>query len=90
MITKEAKAEIMKKYGSTPTDSGRPEVQIVIISTRVKELTEHLIINKKDNHSRRGLRLMLGQRGKLLKYLKNLDIARYRSLIKDLELKDRY
>jgi small subunit ribosomal protein S15 len=46
--------------------------------------------NKKDNHSRRGLRLMLGQRGKLLKYLKALDIARYRALIKDLELKDRY
>ncbi|HQO09928.1 MAG TPA: 30S ribosomal protein S15 [Clostridiales bacterium] len=90
MISKEVKAEIMKKYGSTPTDSGRPEVQIVIISTRVKELTNHLMANKKDNHSRRGLRLMLGQRGKLLKYLKALDIARYRALIKDLELKDRY
>jgi small subunit ribosomal protein S15 len=90
MISKETKAEILKKYGSTPTDSGRPEVQIVLISTRVKDLTGHLIANKKDNHSRRGLRLMLGQRGKLLKYLKNLDIARYRALIQDLELKDRY
>ncbi|MGD9708102.1 MAG: 30S ribosomal protein S15, partial [Candidatus Delongbacteria bacterium] len=66
------------------------EVQIVLISTRVKGLTQHLIANKKDNHSRRGLRLMLGKRSKLLKYLKKTDIERYRSLIKDLELKDRY
>ncbi len=90
MISKEAKQEIIKKYGSNPSDSGKPEVQIVLISTRVKELTQHLIANKKDNHSRRGLRLMLGRRSKLLKYLKKSDIERYRTLIKDLELKDRY
>jgi small subunit ribosomal protein S15 len=90
MISKEVKQEIVKKYGSTPADSGKAEVQIVLISTRVKDLTQHLIANKKDNHSRRGLRLMLGKRSKMLKYLKKSDIERYRSLIKDLELKDRY
>jgi len=90
MLTKEQKQEIIQKYGSNPNDSGRAEVQIVLISTRVKELTQHLIANKKDAHSRRGLRLMLGQRSKLLKFLKGKDIERYRALIKDLELKDRY
>ncbi len=90
MLTKEQKHEIIQKYGSNPNDSGRAEVQIVLISTRVKELTQHLIANKKDAHSRRGLRLMLGQRSKLLKFLKGKDIERYRALIKDLELKDRY
>jgi small subunit ribosomal protein S15 len=90
MITQQEKQEIIKKYGDTPTDSGKAEVQIALISARVKYLTEHLIANKKDAHSRRGLRLMLGHRGKLLKFLKNKDIARYRALIQDLELKDRY
>ena len=90
MLSKEKKQEIIRKYGSNPNDSGRAEVQIVLISTRVKELTQHLIANKKDAHSRRGLRLMLGQRSKLLKFLKGKDIERYRALIKDLELKDRY
>jgi small subunit ribosomal protein S15 len=90
MITKEQKQEIIKKYGDNPNDSGKAEVQIVLISARVKYLTEHLIANKKDAHSRRGLRLMLGQRSKLLKFLKAMDIARYRALIQDLELKDRY
>jgi len=90
MLSSEEKQEIIKKYGTNPNDSGRAEVQIVMISTRVKSLTQHLIANKKDNHSRRGLRLMLGKRSKLLKYLKKTDIERYRSLIKDLELKDRY
>ena len=90
MITKEAKAEIVKKYGGTDKDTGKAEVQIVIMSTRVKQLTEHLKINKKDNHSRRGMRILLGKRGKLLKFLKKKDIERYRTLIKDLGIKDRY
>jgi len=90
MITTEEKQAIIAKYGNNPTDSGKAEVQIVLISTRVKNLTEHLIANKNDNHSRRGMRLMLGQRSKLLKHLKDTDIERYRNLIKDLDLKDRY
>ncbi len=90
MISAEEKKAIIEKYGEGPNDSGRAEVQIAIISTRVKNLTKHLIANKKDSHSRRGMRLMLGKRGKLLKFLKKKDITRYRNLIKDLELKDRY
>ncbi|NOR45363.1 MAG: 30S ribosomal protein S15 [Candidatus Delongbacteria bacterium] len=90
MLSKEAKAGIVKKYGGTEQDTGKAEVQIVIMTTRVKELTEHLKINKKDNHSRRGMRLLLGKRGRLLKFLKKKDIARYRILIADLNIKDKY
>ncbi len=90
MLSKEAKAGIVKKYGGTEQDTGKAEVQIVIMTTRVKELTEHLKINKKDNHSRRGMRLLLGKRGRLLKFLKKKDIARYRTLIADLSIKDKY
>ncbi|MFO7810979.1 MAG: 30S ribosomal protein S15 [Candidatus Delongbacteria bacterium] len=90
MISHEEKKEIIKKYGTTESDSGRAEVQIAIITTRVKNLTQHLIANKKDTHSRRGMRLLLGKRSKMLKYLKMKDIVRFRSLIKDLNLKDRY
>ena len=90
MLNKEAKAEIVKKYGGTEQDTGKAEVQIVIMTTRVKELTGHLKVNKKDNHSRRGMRLLLGKRGKLLKFLKKKDITRYRTLIADLGIKDKF
>ncbi|MCK4980424.1 MAG: 30S ribosomal protein S15 [Candidatus Delongbacteria bacterium] len=90
MLNKEAKAEIVKKYGGTEQDTGKAEVQIVIMTTRVKELTGHLKINKKDNHSRRGMRLLLGKRARLLKFLKKKDIERYRTLIADLGIKDRF
>ena len=90
MLNKEAKAGIVKKYGGSEQDTGKAEVQIVIMTTRVKELTGHLKINKKDNHSRRGMRLLLGKRARLLKFLKKKDIARYRTLIADLGIKDRY
>ena len=90
MLNKEAKAGIVKKYGGTEKDTGKAEVQIVIMTTRVKELTGHLKINKKDNHSRRGMRLLLGKRARLLKFLKKKDITRYRTLIADLGIKDRY
>ncbi|MCK5760847.1 MAG: 30S ribosomal protein S15 [Candidatus Delongbacteria bacterium] len=90
MLNKEAKAGIVKKYGGTEQDTGKAEVQIVIMTTRVKELTGHLKINKKDNHSRRGMRLLLGKRARLLKFLKKKDITRYRTLIADLGIKDRY
>ncbi len=90
MLGKEGKAEIVKKYGGSEQDTGKAEVQIVIMTTRVKQLTEHLKINKKDNHSRRGMRLLLGKRSRLLKFLKKKDIERYRTLIADLGIKDRY
>ena len=87
MISKEKKAEIIKTYGRTPEDTGSPEVQIAILTERIRELTEHLKVNKKDHHSRRGLLKMVGQRRGLLAYLKKTDIERYRALIEKLGLR---
>ena len=87
MISKEKKAEIIKTYGRTPEDTGSPEVQIAILTARIHELTEHLKVNKKDHHSRRGLLKMVGQRRNLLEYLKSKDLEAYRSLIEKLGLR---
>ena len=87
MITKEIKAEIIRDYGKTPNDTGSPEVQIAILTYRIKELTEHLKTHQKDHHSRRGLLKMVGQRRNLLAYLKSKDIERYRKLIEALGLR---
>ena len=87
MITKEKKASIIKEYGLTEGDTGSPEVQVAILTARIAELTEHLKVNKKDNHSRRGLFMMVGQRRNLLEYLKKKDIERYRKLIERLNLR---
>ena len=88
MISKEKKAEIIKTYGRTPEDTGSPEVQIAILTERIRELTEHLKVNKKDHHSRRGLLKMVGHRRNLLVYLYNKDVERYRSLVKKLGIRD--
>ncbi len=87
MITKEKKAEIMAAYARTEGDTGSPEVQVAVLTERINELTEHLKVNKKDHHSRRGLLKMVGQRRNLLAYLKKKDIERYRSLIERLGLR---
>ena len=87
MIAKEKKAAIIKEYGLTEGDTGSPEVQVAILTARIAELTEHLKVNKKDNHSRRGLFMMVGQRRNLLEYLKKKDIERYRKLIDRLGLR---
>lgn len=87
MITKEKKAAIIKEYGLSEGDTGSPEVQVAILTARIAELTEHLKVNKKDNHSRRGLFMMVGQRRNLLEYLKKKDINRYRALIEKLGLR---
>ena len=87
MISKEKKAEIIANYGRKAGDTGSPEVQIAILTERIAELTEHLKINQKDHHSRRGLLKMVGQRRGLLAYLKKVDIERYRSLIERLGLR---
>lgn len=87
MISKEKKAEIIKTYGRTPEDTGSPEVQIAILTARIQELTEHLKVNKKDHHSRRGLLKMVGQRRNLLEYLKSKDLEAYRALIEKLGLR---
>ena len=87
MISKEKKAEIIAEYGRTPNDTGSPEVQIAILTERIRELTEHLQTNKKDHHSRRGLLKMVGQRRGMLDYLKEKDIEGYRKLIERLGIR---
>lgn len=87
MISKEKKAEIIAAYGRTPQDTGSPEVQVAILTERINELTEHLKVNAKDHHSRRGLLKMVGKRRNLLAYLKSKDVERYRSLIEKLGLR---
>lgn len=87
MISKETKAQLAAEYGKTPTDTGSPAVQVAILTYRIKELTEHLKINQKDHHSRRGLLKMVGQRRNLLAYLKKKDIEAYRELIAKLGLR---
>ena len=84
MISKETKTEIMQKFARTPGDTGSPEVQIAVLTQRIKELTEHLKENPKDHHSRRGMYKMIGKRRGLLDYLKSKDIERYRALIEEL------
>ena len=87
MITGEKKAEIIKEYARSEGDTGSPEVQVAILTYRIKELTEHLKVNHKDHHSRRGLLKMVGKRRGLLDYLKKVDIERYRSLIERLGIR---
>ena len=87
MISKEKKAEIIATYGRKPGDTGSPEVQVAILTERIAELTEHLKVNQKDHHSRRGLLMMVGQRRGLLNYLKEQDIERYRAIVKKLGLR---
>ena len=88
MISKEKKAAIIAEYGRKPGDTGSPEVQVAVLTTRINELTEHLKVHKKDHHSRRGLLKMVGHRRNLLVYLYNKDIERYRALIKKLGIRD--
>ena len=87
MITKEKKQEIIQEYARFEGDTGSPEVQIAILTERIRELTEHLKENHKDHHSRRGLLKMVGQRRGLLDYLKEKDIERYRTLIEKLGIR---
>ena len=87
MISKEKKTAIMNEYARTPGDTGSPEVQVAVLTARINELTEHLKANPKDNHSRRGMLKMIGQRRGLLDYLASKDINRYRALIEKLGLR---
>ena len=87
MITQEVKAQIIKDFGKTPEDTGSTEVQVAILTYRINDLNEHLKEHHKDFHSRRGLLKMVGQRRSLLKYLRETDIERYRSLIARLGLR---
>ena len=86
-VTKENKESIIAKHAQHEGDTGTPEVQIALLTARISTLTEHLKTHKKDHHSRRGLLKMVGQRRRLLNYLQARDLERYRSLIKELELR---
>jgi small subunit ribosomal protein S15 len=86
-ITVEDKARVIKEYGTKEGDTGSPEVQVAILSSRIATLTEHFKTHAKDNHSRRGLLIMVAQRRKLLDYLKGKNEARYQDLIKRLGLR---
>jgi len=86
-ITAERKSELIVEYSQKEGDTGSPEVQVAILSERITNLTDHLKTHKKDFHSRRGLLMMVGQRRRLLDYVKNKDSARYEDLIKRLGLR---
>ncbi|MBP8952295.1 MAG: 30S ribosomal protein S15 [Armatimonadetes bacterium] len=87
MLTIEDKKGIIEKYKQHENDTGSPEVQIALLTGRIQYLTDHLRTHKKDHHSRRGLLKLVGQRRRLLNYLQNKNIDRYRSLIADLGIR---
>ncbi len=86
-ITAERKTELINQFAHQAGDTGSPEVQVAILTERIKNLTAHLQSHKKDFHSRRGLLLMVGQRRRLLDYLKRKKVERYESLIKELGIR---
>ena len=86
-LVAERKAEVVQKYSRKPGDTGSPEVQIALLSERITYLTEHFKIHMKDHHSRRGLLMMVGQRRRLLDYLKAKNLERYRSVIESLGIR---
>jgi small subunit ribosomal protein S15 len=86
-MTKEEKLEIISKFGKDTNDSGKSEVQIALLTKRINDLTSHFDVHKKDHHSRRGLMMMVGKRRRLLDYLIKKDIARYRAIIKELNIR---
>lgn len=86
-ITAERKQSLMTEFGTKPADTGSPEVQVAILSERIKNLTEHFKGHVKDNHSRRGLLKLVSQRRRLLDYLKSRDESRYQTLIERLSLR---
>ncbi|WP_420403022.1 30S ribosomal protein S15 [Nisaea sp.] len=86
-ITQERKGELIKKFGREENDTGSPEVQVAILTERIVNLTEHLKTHKKDFHSRRGLLIMVGQRRRMLDYLKSKSVERYQTIISELGLR---
>ena len=86
-LTAEVKKQIMAEYGTVEGDTGSPEVQVALLTQRIKDLTEHSRQHKHDHHTRRGLLLLVGRRKRLLRYLEATDIERYRALIKRLGLR---
>lgn len=87
MLDKEGKQTIIQAYQRTEGDTGSPEVQIALLTERINQLNEHLRVHRKDHHSRRGLLQLVGKRKRLLTYLQNKDVERYRELIQRLRLR---
>ncbi len=86
-ITMERKQELIKEYARSEADTGSPEVQVAVLSERIVNLTEHMKVHKKDFHSRRGLLMMVGQRRRLLDYLKRTEVGRYERIVERLGLR---
>ena len=86
-ITTEDKQAIIARFSQHEGDTGSPEVQVALLTKRIDDLTEHLKVHKKDHHSRRGLLMMVGHRRRLLDYLQAKDMERYRTLVKELDLR---
>lgn len=87
VMTQEGKSQVIEEYRKHGSDTGSPEVQVALLTKRIEYLTEHFKVHPKDFHSRTGLLKLVGQRRKLLKYLRNVDVQRYRSLIGRLNLR---
>jgi len=87
LLTKERKTDLIREFGTHPNDTGSPEVQVAILTERIKYLTEHLKAHKHDYHTRRGLLKLVGQRRRQLRYLNRRDVNRYRELIARLGLR---
>jgi small subunit ribosomal protein S15 len=86
-LTQERKQELIEKFGDNPTDTGKAEVQIALMTARINDLNEHLRNHAKDHHSRRGLLMLVGRRRRLLNYLRRDDLERYRALLQELGLR---
>ncbi|KUH69673.1 30S ribosomal protein S15 [Mycolicibacterium novocastrense] len=86
-LTAEEKKSVLSEYGLHDTDTGSPEAQVALLTKRITDLTEHLKVHKHDHHSRRGLLLLVGRRRRLLKYVAQVDVQRYRTLIERLGLR---
>jgi len=86
-LTLEKKRELVERFGDSPTDTGKAEVQIALLTERINQLTDHLRTHKKDHHSRRGLLMLVGRRRRLLNYLQRSNLDRYRALVKELGLR---
>ncbi len=86
-LTKEKKAELIERFGHGENDTGSPEVQVALLTERINELTEHMRSHRKDHHSRRGLLMLVGRRRRLLRYLEQVDLDRYRAVVAELGLR---
>ena len=86
-LTQERKQELVAKFGDNPSDTGKTEVQVALLTERINLLTDHLRTHRKDHHSRRGLLMLVGRRRRFLNYLQSADLERYRALIRELGLR---